>query len=190
MGIKIPIEISARHLHLSQKDLECLFGKGYQLTKKRELSQPGEFAANETVEVRFNDKKISKVRVVGPVRPKTQLELSLTDAYNLGLEVPIRKSGNLKGTPGILLIGPKGKLNLKQGVICAWRHIHLNPKEAKKLKVKNGEMVSVKVGGKRSITFHNVEIRVGENYKLCCHLDTDEGNAAGIIKKGVGVLIK
>ena len=189
MSKKIPIEISARHLHISQKDLESLFGKGYKLQKRNNLTQPGQFAAKETVNIRFGKKEIPKVRIVGPPRKKTQLEISLTDAFNLGMKAPIRKSGDLKGAPGILLIGPRGKLNIKEGVIIAWRHIHLSPAEAKMLRVKNGDLVSVKTQGKRSIIFHHVKIRISKRYRLCLNLDTDEGNAAGIVKKGTGILI-
>ena len=189
MAFKILIEISARHVHLSQKDLEKLFGKKYKLTPFKKLTQPDQFAAKETLDIQKDDKKISKVRIVGPVRKKTQVEISLTDAFDLGLEPPIRESGNLERSPGILLIGHKGKLNLKEGVICPWRHIHLSPKEANRLKVKKNDFVSLKINGKRKITFHNVQVRVGKNYRSCVHLDTDEGNAAGIIKKDFGELI-
>lgn len=185
---KIPIEISARHIHLSKKDLEILFGKDYRLRKKRDLTQPHHFAAKETLALKTNGEKMEKVRIVGPLRKRTQVELSLTDAFNLGISLPIRKSGNLAGTPGVLLIGPKGKLKLKEGLIIPWRHIHLSFKKAKNLRVKDGDFISVKTKSQRFLTFHNVEIRVGD-YRPCLHLDTDEGNAAGIIKKGFGELI-
>ena len=187
--MKIPIEVSARHIHLSLKDLKILFGKNYKLTKKRNLTQPGQFSAQETVTIRFKNKEISKLRIVGPTRSQTQVELSLTDAFNLGIKIPIRKSGNLKGSPGILLIGPFGKLNIKEGVICPWRHIHISPKEANRLKIKEDDFVSVKTGGIRSAVLHKVQVRVSKNYKLCFHLDTDEGNASGIFKKGAGILL-
>ncbi len=187
--IKVSIEISARHIHLSKKDLEVLFGKGYKLNKKKDLTQPGMFAAEETLTIQKNNKKITKVRIVGPIRSKTQVELSLTDAYNLGIKIPIRKSGVLKGTPGIMLIGPKKKLKIKQGVICAWRHIHLSNKEAKKFKLEKQNFVSVKVKGTRSVIFSNVRIRINKNYRLCLHIDTDEGNAANISKKGTCLII-
>jgi len=208
MNPKIPIEISARHIHLSRKDLEKLFGKNHKLKKKKDLTQPGQFAAQETLTIRVSEserrtkmktkfsspiqnrkKKIKNVRIVGPLRKKTQVEIAWTDAVNLSIKVPIRKSGNLAKTPGIDLMGPKGKLRLKEGIIIPWRHIHLNPGEAKRLKVKNGDLVSVRIKGKRAVTFHNVLIRVDKNYKPSFHLDTDEGNAAGIMKKGQGKLI-
>lgn len=188
---KVPIEISARHIHLSQKDLETLFGKGYKLKKLKKLSQADDFAAKETVGVQIGKEKIENVRIVGLVRAKSQLEISITDSIYLGLrKVPLRISGNIKGTPRALLFSPKGKLKIKEGVIVAWRHIHCNPKEAKFLKLKNGMSVSVKVKGKRALIFHNVKIRVDKDFRLCMHLDTDEGNAAGIMKKGIGEILK
>lgn len=187
---KIPIEISARHIHLSKKDLRALFGKGHILTKERSLTQPLNFAAAERLTIEKKGRKIARVRIVGPLRKKTQVELSLTDAFILGMEVPIRKSGNIKGSPGVDLIGPKGRVKLKQGVIAAWRHIHLNAREAKRLGVKQGQMVNLKTRGNRSLIFNKVKIRVGRGFKLCLHLDTDEGNAAGIVKKGQGILMK
>jgi len=189
MLVKIPIEISARHIHLSQKDLEVLFGAGYCLTRKKALTQPGEFAAEETVTVRFKDKEITRVRVVSPTRKQTQLEISRTDAYNLGMPSVIRLSGDLKDTPGISIIGPKGNIALKEGVIIALRHLHVSSDEAEKLKLTDKESVSVKIVGPRSLTFHNIKVRTGENYQLSIHLDTDEGNAAGIEGKTFGELI-
>jgi putative phosphotransacetylase len=183
MTTKIPIEISARHIHLCQKDTETLFGKNYVFTKKKDLSQPGEFAAQETISVRFNNKEITNVRVISPQRSKTQVEISLTDAYNLGLSVPVRLSGDIKGTPGVLLIGPKGQ------VIVAQRHIHISPIEAMKSGIDGQDVISIKVDGPRTMTFHNVKVRRGEKFKLSVHLDTDEGNAAGINQKAFGELV-
>ena len=187
--IKVPIEVSARHIHLSKRDLENLFGKGYKLTKLKGLTQPGDFAAKETVDIESGSKKISNIRIIGPARGKTQIELSKTDAIILGMAIPVRDSGDIKGSPGIIISGPKNKIIIKEGVINTWRHIHCDPKEAKKLKLRNGALVSVKTLGNLSITFHNVKIRVGKNYKLRMHLDTDEGNAAGIIRSGEGEII-
>lgn len=190
---KIPIEISARHIHLSQKDLESLFGKGYQLKKMRWLIQPGEFAAEEKLDIqnslRPDAKKISNIRIVGPVRKQTQVELSRTDTIFLKVKSMVRESGNLKGTPGVVLVGPRGKIKIKEGVINTWRHIHCNLKESQELGLKNKMLVSVKTMGIRSITFHNVIVQVKPNYRLSMHLDTDEGNAASIVKKGIGYLI-
>ncbi|KKT17688.1 MAG: Phosphate propanoyltransferase [Parcubacteria group bacterium GW2011_GWB1_43_6] len=189
MPVKIPVEISARHIHLSQGDLEVLFGKGYCLTQKKALTQPDEFAAQETVTVRFQDKEIPQVRVIIPLRPRTQLEISLTDAYGMGLLTVIKQSGDLKGTPGVLLMGPKGRVELKEGVIVAQRHLHVSFREALKLGINGQKTVSVKVNGQRMTTFHNILVRKAENYRLTMHLDTDEGNAAGIADKTFGELI-
>ncbi len=189
MTTRIPIEVSARHIHLSQKDLETLFGKGYQLKKARQLTQPCDFAAEETLDIEANGKKITSVRIVGPVREKTQVELSLTDAINLGITPPLRISADLKGTPGITLIGSKKEITIKEGVIIPARHIHCATNEAEEMGLKNGSMVSVLVKGPREITFHDVRVRVRDDYKLCMHLDTDEGNAAGIDRKGEGIIL-
>ncbi|MFH1780428.1 MAG: phosphate propanoyltransferase [Candidatus Nealsonbacteria bacterium] len=189
MLIKTLIEISARHIHLSQTDLAVLFGKNYCLTQKKALTQPGEFAAQETVTVRFKDKEISSVRIIGPVRQQTQLEISLTDAYNLGITPVIRLSGDIKDTLGMLLAGPKGKVTLKEGAIIAWRHLHISSKEAEKLGMTEKTTVSVKTEGARSLTFHNIKVRIKEDYQLSVHLDTDEGNAADIKGQTFGELI-
>jgi len=186
---KIPIEVSARHIHLCKKDLEALFGKGYQLKKLKKLTQSEEFAAKEKLDIQVKSRKIPNVRVMGLVRRETQVELSHTDGVFLRIELPVRESGYLKGTPGAILIGPKGRIKIKKGVINAWRHIHCSPKEAKKLGFKNRMSVSVKTKGICSITFHNVKVQVRPNYRFCMQLDTDEGNAACIIKKGEGVII-
>lgn len=190
MITKIPIEVSARHIHLSQSDLEALFGSGYQLKKLRQLTQPCDFSANETLDIEANGKKITNVRIVGPVREQTQVELSITDAINLGITPLLRISADLKGTPGIILIGPKKEITIKEGVIIPARHTHYATAEAEEMGLKNGSMVSVLVKGPREISFHDVVIRVRDDYKLCMHLDTDEGNAAGINKVGEGYLVK
>lgn len=185
----ILIEVSARHIHLSQKDLESLFGENYQLKKLKDLTQPGDFAAEETLSVSANNKEISNIRIVGPIRKDTQVELSMTDAFHLGINPIIRISGEISGTPGIDIIGPKGGIKIEQGVIIAKRHIHCNLKEAEELGIKNKENVSVKIDSERGLVFDNVEIRVSDNYKLAMHIDTDEANAAGINKKSFGVLL-
>jgi len=188
MAVKIPIEVSARHIHLCQKDLDLLFGKGYELKKFKDLIQPGDFAAKETLTIRSGDRKFDNVRIVGPAREKTQIELSLTDAFYLKLNPPIRISGDIKGSESVVLIGPGSEVKLKEGVIISQRHIHCSKKEAEKLKLKNGMAVSVKIEGKRSVVFNNVKIRTGD-YKLSMHIDTDEGNAAGMDKIGKGIII-
>jgi len=186
---KIPIEVSARHIHLCQKDLGVLFGKRYKLKKLKNLFQPGQFAAKEIIEVKGNSEKSLNFRVIGPVREETQIELSKTDAILLGINPPIRESGDIKGTPGATLIGPKGRIKIKQGVINNWRHIHCNLKEAKAFGLKDKMLVSIKVNGLCSVTFHNVKVRVEKKSRFCLHLDTDEGNAANIKTKGEGEII-
>ncbi len=190
MTTKIPIEISARHIHLNQSDLEALFGSGCELKKLKQLTQLCDFATEETLDIEANGKKMTGVRIVGPTREKTQVELSITDAINLGINPPLRISGDLKGTPGIKLIGSEKEITIEEGVIVVVRHIHCATNEAKEIGWKNGNVVSVLVKGPRETTFHDVIIRVADDYKLCMHLDTDEGNAAGINKIGEGYLIK
>lgn len=175
---------------MSQKDLELFFGKGYQLKKIKQLTQPCDFAAEEKLDIEAPGGRISNVRIVGPVREKTQVEMSFTDAINLGIMPPIKISGDLKETPGITLIGPESKVELKEGVIIAKRHLHCATAEAEKLGLKDGQEVSIKIEGDRATTFHNIIVRVREDYKLCLHLDTDEGNAVGISKMGEGILIQ
>lgn len=186
---KILIEISARHIHLCEKDLEALFGKNYELKKLKKLSQADDFAAKERINIKIGKGTIKNVRIVGPVRKETQIEISLTDSFNLGVKPVLRLSGDLKGTPGAVLIKGKKKLKIKQGVIIAQRHLHCSPEQARLLKLKKASPISIKVEGKRGITFHNVKVRVKQGYKLSLHLDTDEGNSAGIFKKGKGKIL-
>jgi len=187
----ITIEVSARHIHLSQKDLEALFGKDYELGKLRDLTQSGDFAAEEILTIKNKEKEIKNVRIVGPKRDKTQVELSLTDFYSLSLEPIFKVSGDLNETSGIMLINEKNKKQIKitSGVIIPLRHIHCNSSQAEELGIKDKDVVSVKTQGQRAITFHNVIVRIKNDYKLCAHLDTDEGNAAGIEKTGIGEII-
>ena len=186
---QVLIDVSARHIHLSEKDRDALFGKGYKLKKAKELRQKKEFLAKEKIDIENNSRKIASIAVIGPARDKTQVELSHTDIIFLRLKPVVRESGDIKATPGITLIGPKGKVKIRQGVINTWRHIHANYQEAKKLGFKDKDLVSVKIKGNCSLTFHNVIVRLGKNYKLVMHLDTDEGNAAGIVKKGIGYIV-
>jgi putative phosphotransacetylase len=184
----IPVGVSNRHFHISQADLEILFGAGYQLTKLRDISQKGQFAANETLTVVGPKGKIEKIRIVGPTRGKTQLEISRSDAVLLGLDPPVRYSSDLANSAGARLIGPKGELDLKEGVIIAQRHIHMSPSDAKSFGVKDRDRVVVAPVSKmpvpnsedRAIIFDNVLIRVHENFVLDFHLDHDEANAAGL----------
>jgi putative phosphotransacetylase len=176
----IPIGVSNRHIHLKREDLDLLFGEGFQLTIAKELSQPGEFAANETVRVIGPKGEFPAVRILGPLRNFTQLEISKTDSFSLGVKAPLRASGKIEGTPGIKLAGPKGELEIQEGVILAERHIHMTEADAEKYKVRDGEYVSVKSAGERSLVFNQVLIRVKDTYALDMHIDTDEANAAGL----------
>jgi len=186
--IKIPVEVSARHCHLSQLDLEKLFGAGYELKRMKDLSQPSDFACEETVNISFGSKQIENIRIVGPVRSQTQVEISLTDSVGSGIMVPIKLSGELENSAPVTITGPVGAVKLNKGLIVALHHIHCATSEASQLGLKNGDIVSVEVKGVRPIIFENVPVRVKDNYILCLHLDTDEGNAAGINKIGVGVI--
>lgn len=188
-NIKIPIEVSARHCHLSKEDLEKLFGVGYELKIARQLSQPSDFACQETVDIQVGSKKIENVRVVSPLRTQTQVEISLTDAVGSGVMPPVKLSGDLKNSSPVAIFGPKGNVSLNEGIIVALRHIHCATNEAAKLGLKNSAKVVVRVDGERPVVFENVVVRVRNDYKLCLHLDTDEGNAAGINKAGEGILI-
>ncbi len=187
--IGVPVEISARHCHLSQRDLEKLFGAGYELTKLRDLSQPSDFACEETVAIEFGSNKFEKVRVVGPVREQTQVEISLTDGAGSGVEIPLKLSGDLKGSARVIMTGPAGRVELSEGLIIAKRHLHCATEEAKKLKLKTGDIISVKISGERGVVFENVIVRVKNDYKLSVQIDTDEGNSAGINQKTIGELI-
>lgn len=189
MKNKILVEVSARHIHISRKHLEKLFGKGYKLTKLKDLSQPGMFSCKETVILKSGDKKFENVRIIGPVREDTQVEISKTDAYSLNLDAPLRVSGNLGGSESAVLIGSKGRIELDEGVIISKRHLHVSPKEAKKIEVNDGEEISVKIDGERSLIFNNVRVRVDEDYSLAMHIDIDEGNAANINQKTKGELV-
>lgn len=177
---KIPVGISNRHLHLSQTDLDVLFGKGYEMTKIKDLSQPGQFACKETVTICGPKGAIEKVRILGPVRPKTQVEVLEGDSFKLGVASPARLSGDLNNTPGITLIGPKGSVQISEGMIVAQRHIHMLPEDAQRLGVKDGDVVSILVEGPRGGTFGNVAIRANNASALECHIDTEEANAMSV----------
>lgn len=177
---KVPVGISNRHLHLSQSDLEALFGEGHQLTPIKDLSQTGQFAADEVVTIVTKKGALQNVRVLGPVRGSTQVEISRTDSFALGVKPPVRDSGSLDGSASITIVGPKGSLQLEQGVIIALRHIHMSPEDAKVFGVKDKDTVTVKAGGDRGVTFNNVLVRVRDDFVLEMHIDTDEANAAGL----------
>lgn len=179
-GFMVPIGVSARHVHLTQDDVEALFGAGYRLTKKKEL-MGGQFASNEQVTiVGLKLRAIENVRILGPVRKGSQVEISATDAVKLGIKAPIRESGNTKGSAPIAIVGPKGAIYLKEGCIVAKRHIHMSPKDAECAGVKDGQIVSVRVDNERGTIFNNVQIRVDPSFTLEMHIDTDEANAAKI----------
>jgi putative phosphotransacetylase len=176
------VDASARHLHLSQEDLETLFGPGYELKVHRPLYQEGNFAAQETVTIIGpRSRLISNLRILGPLRKKTQVELAFTDAIGLGLDnLPIRLSGDTAGTPGALLMGPRGVLELKEGVIRAAMHAHMNPREAAFFGVRQGDIMKLRVGGASAVTFDRVHVRIDPTSRLNVHLDTDEANACGL----------
>lgn len=176
----VPVGISGRHIHLSQHDLDRLFGTGYQLTPLKDLSQPGQFAAQECVTLAGPNGVIERVRVLGPVRSQTQIEVLAGDTFRLGIPQAVRLSGHLEGTPGVTVVGPKGSVTLEEGVIVAARHIHMNPAQAAERGFYDGEVVSLKVEGDRGGQLDNVIIRVTKSGNLDCHIDTEEANALHI----------
>ena len=187
-GFEVPVGISNRHIHLSQKDVETLFGEGHQLTRKKEL-MGGQFAAEESCTiVGLKLRAIENVRVLGPARKTTQVEISGTDARKLGITVPVRDSGDIRGSAPIAVVGPKGAIYCTEGCIVAARHIHMSPADAGRAGVTDGEYVSVRVENDRGTTFNQVKIRVDESFTLEMHIDTDEANACGI-KSGDKVMI-
>ncbi len=184
------VETSARHVHVTQETLEVLFGAGYQLTKKKDLSQPGQFATNEKVTI-VGPKKEMIASILGPCRSANQVEISLTEARTLGIAAPIRESGDIAGSGACKLVGPCGEVELTEGVIAAMRHIHTTPEDAEKLGVKDKDIVSVKVDTKgRNLTFGDVVVRVSEKYATAMHIDTDEANAAGCSGTVYGEIVK
>lgn len=183
---KIPIEISNRHVHLSRRDIDALFGKDYKLNVFRHLSQPEEFAAEEQITLVHRDKRIENVRVLGPERDETQVELLRTDTINLGIDAPVRESNNIEETPGITLEGPKGNVILDRGVILAKRHLHASEEEARILGLKNGQFVSIRIPENETL-LDNILVRINPKYRLAVHIDADEGKK--ITKKTFGELI-
>ena len=178
MANKVLVETSARHVHLTEEHIEILFGKGHTLTHKKDLSQPGQFACEERVTVVGPKKSIANVIVLGPARPASQVEVSLTDARTLGVEAPVRESGDVAGSGACKLVGPAGEVELTEGVIAAKRHIHLTPADAEGFGVTDKQIVSVKVeSGDRSLIFGDVVVRVSPKFAAAMHIDTDEANA-------------
>ena len=181
MARKILVETSARHLHLSQADLTTLFGPDAKLTNKKDLSQPGQFACFERVDIVGPKNQLKGVTILGPIRPNTQVELSKTDARSIGIDAPVRESGDIEGTPGCKIVGPCGEVEIDKGVIVAKRHIHVTPQQAEELQLKDKEVVSVKIESEdRSLIFGDVVVRVSEKFDAAMHIDTDESNAAAV----------
>lgn len=188
--LKVTVEVSARHVHLSREAVNILFGKNYELIPKRFLSQPGQFLSEEKVEIVGPRGSIKNVAVLGPLRKKTQVELSITDTRKIGINTLIRESGNLFGSSGCEIIGPKGLLKIEEGVIIAKRHIHMPLKDAERNNLQDGQIVSVKIDNEeRPVIFGEVVVRISEQFSLACHIDTDEANAAGIKDKAFGEII-
>lgn len=184
------VEASGRHVHLSQKDLDILFGPGYQLTKAKDLSQPGQYACQERLTVLGPKGVFHNVVILGPVRPESQVEVSLTDCLKLGTRAPIRESGDTAGTPGVILANGDKCVSLDKGLIVAKRHIHMTPEDARRANVENHEIVQVKVEGERSLIFDDVVIRVSPKFATSMHIDYDEANACGHTKGMRGSIIK
>ena len=179
-NFKIPIGVSNRHVHVSRADLDILYGKDYALTHKGELGQPGQFAANETVTLKGPKGNFEHVRILGPVRSQSQVEISKTDSFRLGIKAPITLSGHLQGTPGITLVGPRGTVELPCGVIIAKRHIHMTPAQAAARHLKDGQIVHVETFGERQGILGDVVIRVSNTAGLEMHIDVDEANACSL----------
>ncbi len=178
--MSVIVETSARHIHVSQQDLEVLFGAGYQLTNKKELSQPGQYVCHERLTVVGPKREIAGVSILGPVRPATQVEISLTDARSIGVSAPIRESGNVAGSPGCVLKGPAGEVELSEGVIVAKRHLHCTPQDAEKFGIADKEIISIACDvNERKNIFGDVVVRVADSFATAVHIDTDESNAAG-----------
>ncbi len=190
MANKVLVETSARHVHVSKEHLEILFGEGYELTVKKMLSQPGQYACEERVTVVGSKKELANVSILGPCRPATQVELSLTDARSIGVAAPVRESGDVAGSGACKLVGPKGEVEISEGVISAKRHIHMTTADAAEFGVKDTQIVSVKIDSDgRSLTFGDVIVRVSDSYALAMHIDTDESNAAGCTPGMMGEVI-
>ena len=186
----VMVETSARHVHVTEETLEILFGKGYQLTKKKDLSQPGQFACEERVQVIGPKNSFPAVSILGPTRPADQVELTASDARSIGVAAPVRESGDIAGSGACKLVGPKGEVELKEGVIVAKRHIHMTPEDAENYGVKDKQVVSVKIDSpERSLVFGDVVVRVSPKFKLAMHIDTDESNAVMAGRDATGVIV-
>ena len=190
MSMEVLVETSARHVHVTQEHLDILFGQGYQLTKKKDLSQPGQYACAERVDVVGPKKTLAGVSILGPVRPATQVELSLTDARSIGVNAPVRESGDIAGSGACKLVGPCGEVEIAEGVIAAKRHIHMTTADAAEMGLTDKQVVSVEIpsANGRALTFCDVVVRVSDKFALAMHIDTDESNAAA--PTGKGIIIK
>lgn len=189
--MEVLVETSARHVHVTQEVLETLFGKGYVLTKKKDLSQPGQYACQERVDVVGSKKTLTGVSILGPVRPETQVELSLTDARSIGVVAPVRESGDIAGSGACKLVGPCGEVEIAEGVIAAKRHIHMTTADAARMGLADKQVVSVQIPSDgRALVFGDVVVRVSDKYALAMHIDTDESNAAGVAPGTMGTIIK
>jgi putative phosphotransacetylase len=189
--LQVMIEGSGRHIHITKECLEALFGAGYELEVKKHLSQPGEFASTAKVDVVGPKGTLKGVSILGPCRKFTQVELSFTDARILGINPPIRESGNIAGSAPVTLVGPEGTVELKEGAIVAKRHLHITPKDAEEFGIQDREIVQIKVGGERALIFDEVVARVSENYATAVHLDYDEVNAAALFgDNAVGTVLR
>ena len=190
MGYKVQVSLSNKHIHLKAEDIEKLFGKGHELVVFKSLGQPGQFACEEKVDITGPKGTLKGIRVLGPARPETQVELALTDARAIGIQAPVRESGKLAGSPGCKLTGPAGEVELSHGVIAALRHVHLSAAQAGEAGVKDKDIVSLKIEGERGVILNNVLIRSGDGHDKEIHLDTDEGNAAGCVADTIAEIIK
>lgn len=186
----LPVGLSNKHIHVSQKDLDILFGEGYELTKFKDLSQPGQYACEEKVDVVGSKGTLKGVRILGPVRSNTQFELSVSDAFSLGVKPIVRNSGDIVDTPGAKIVGPKGEVEINQGIIVAARHIHMHTTDAEKFGVKDNDIVNVRVKGPRGLIFENVLVRAHKDFALEMHVDIEEGNACGLRNGDLVELIK
>ncbi|NLC03844.1 MAG: phosphate propanoyltransferase [Tissierellia bacterium] len=186
----LPVGLSNKHIHVSQKDLDILFGEGYELTKFKDLSQPGQYACEEKVDIIGPKGTLKGVRILGPVRSKTQFELSISDAFALGVKPIVRNSGDVAETPGAKIVGPKGEVEIHEGIIVAARHIHMHTSDAERFGVEDKDIVNVRVKGPRGLIFENVLVRAHEDFALEMHVDIEEGNACGLKNGDLVELIK
>lgn len=188
--LKIPVEASGRHVHLKREHVDLLFGKGYELTPRRDLSQPGQYLCEERLTLKTDKGILRNVAILGPVRKDTQVELSLTDAMSVGVDAPVKESGDIKGSASITIISDLGEVNIREGVIVAMRHLHTTPKDAVLLSVKDQDLISIRIDGLRPVIFEDVLVRVNEKYSTAVHIDYDEANACGYIPGTTASIVK